>query len=982
MPERPTGTVTFLFTDIEGSTQLWERHAAWMAAAHARHEAILRAAIAAHGGWAYKQIGDAFQAAFQTAPAALAAAVAAQQALAAEPWGEPGPLRVRMALHSGVAEERADDYVGPLLNRAARLMSAGHGGQILLTTATCELTRGHLPAGVELRDLGERWLKDLLRPEPVWQVVAEGLPDGFPPLKTLDSRPNNLPAQPNAFIGREAEVAAVGGLLRQPSVRLLTLTGPGGVGKTRLALQIAVALLDFFPDGVWFVDLAPLTNPELAPFAVAQALNINIEAGLPLVDQLAAYLRVRRLLLLLDNFEQILEAASSVDALLRAAPQVKVLVTSRAPLQLYGEREFPIQPLALPDPLHLPPLAELARCDAVRLFTERAIAVRPDFQVSGDSAATVATICVRLDGLPLAIELAAARSKILPPQALLARLTEGLQALSGGPRSQTQRRRSLRATIDWSYDLLTAQEQALFRRLAVFRGSAGVEAAAAVCLAPGGTPVDVLDALTSLVDKSLLQTREGLGQEPRFVMLETIHAYAREALEAQGEQEATARRHALYFMSVAEAAEPHLMGARQVEWLDRLQEEQSNLLEALTWATASDSDGSPAGCEDPPAASVALRIVAGMWRFWKHRGNLGEGRAHLDAALQATATAVALTKTRADALYGAGQLAELARDLGAARALREESLRLYRACNDRQGVATAHNDLGDLLLAEGRLAEARRYYAEALALRRELGDLSGTSISLNDLGNVASAQGDFTTARSFHEESLAIRRAIGWKGGIAVSLMNLAQVAYYQGDYNALAPLHEECLVLWRELGDRRRIAEIRQREGHLAVEQGDFPRARTLLEESVAVWEELGEPSGLACALHLLGTLSRDTGDLAKAWPLYRESLGMIWPLRNWPIIAEALEMLGGFVAAAAEHSGAPADGLLRAARIWGATAALREEAGVRCPAGEIARHERELAAARARVDPVAWDRAWAEGLAMPAEEAVAYALEEEPDA
>jgi class 3 adenylate cyclase len=419
---RPTGTITFLFTDVEGSTQLWERYPAWMEQAHRRHEAILRTAIAAHGGWAYKQIGDSFQAAFQTAPAALAAAVAAQLALAAEGGDAPGPIRVRMGLHTGTIEERVDGYFGPLLNRVHRLMSAGHGGQILLTAPTYELVRDHLLSGVAVRDLGEHRLKDLIRSEQVWQVLSDGLLVDFPPLRTLDARPNNLPAQPNAFIGREAQIAAVAGLLRRPGVRLLTLTGPGGTGKTRLALQVAAELLDEFADGVWFVDLAPLTDPALVAGSIAGVLSLQESAARSAQEVLHDYLSAKTLLLVLDNFEQVRPAASLVDTLLRRAPHLKVLITSRVPLHLYGEQEHAVPPLALPATQPLPPLERLTQYEAVRLFVERARTVREDFQVTNETAPAVAEICARLDGLPLAIELAAARVRLFAPEALLARL--------------------------------------------------------------------------------------------------------------------------------------------------------------------------------------------------------------------------------------------------------------------------------------------------------------------------------------------------------------------------------------------------------------------------------------------------------------------------------------------------------------------------------------------------------------------------------
>src|SRR5215211_3095029 len=493
----PSGTVTFLFTDVENSTRLWEKSPESMEVSLRRHDAILREAIEEHGGFVFKTVGDAFCATFPAASGALQAALAAQEALLSEPWeAQPdAPLRARMALHTGAAQERDGDYFGPPLNRVARLLSAAHGGQVLLSSTTQELVRDQLPQDSHLRDLGKRHLKDLSRPERVFQLTASELPSEFPPLRTLQSYPNNLPLQATPLIGREREVEAVVERLRGPQTRLLTLVGPGGTGKTRVGLQAAAELVEDFEDGVFFVPLAAITDPSLVASTIARVLGLSEGGAQAPEELLEGYLRERRTLLFLDNLEQIIESASLVDELLSSAPDLKILVTSRIPLGLYGEYEFPVAPLSLPDPGSLPPLETLTDYEAVRLFVERASAVRPDFSLTQENAVAVVEICRRLDGLPLAIELAAARIKLLSPGVLLERLSNRLKLLTGGARNLPERQRTLRNAIQWSYELPDAGEKVLFARLSVFSGGATLEAIEAVCDAPGDLPTDVFDGV-------------------------------------------------------------------------------------------------------------------------------------------------------------------------------------------------------------------------------------------------------------------------------------------------------------------------------------------------------------------------------------------------------------------------------------------------------------------------------------------------------
>ncbi len=814
MPSLPTGTVTFFFSDIQGSTVLaQQRGNEWPALLEA-HRAIVRNALAASGGVEVGTEGDSFFAAFPSAPGAVAAAVATQRALASHAWPAGAEIRVRIGLHTGEGALSGPDYVGIDVHRAARIAAAGHGGQVLLSDATRILTAASLPDGVTLRDLGERQLKDLSRPERIHQLTIEGLQSDFPPLKTLDATPNNLPIQMSSFLGRERELAEVTALME--TTRLLILTGPGGTGKTRLSLQIGARLTERFPDGIFFVPLSPLRDPELVPGTIAQELGLPERGGLSPMAALIDHLRQRKLLMILDNFEQVTDAAPRISELLAAAPGLAVLATSRSALRLYGEREYPVPPLGIPDLRQAATAASLSQYEAVTLFIERAKAVKPSFEVTNDNAPAVAEITARLDGLPLAIELAAARSNVLSPQAMLARLGHRLDILSGGARDRPERQQTLRGAIDWSHDLLTDDERGLFRRLAVFVGGARLDAVEAIHVDEDlDTPI--FDGLASLVEKSLLRQVASADGEPRFLMLGTIREYAIERLDEAGTGPELRRRHAEYFSALAREAAPHLLAKDKRQWLDQLEAERENLRAAVDWVVET-SD-----------TATALRIVAHLWRFAHMRGYLAEATERMRRALAMPGVADHPLE-RADALEAAGGLAWWRGDFDDAQANYEACLELRRGLGDRK-------------------AEAEALYNLSFAL----GPFSGRA-------------GDPKRSAELIEEALAIWRETSDELGIGKGLWVKGNMSWSTGDWNLAKQVMDEAMPIFRRLDDFFLLGWTLYDLGLLAVRDGDPETAAQHLEEALRIFADAQDVSGYTLVLDAYAALAASVGDRDRA--------------------------------------------------------------------------------------------------------------------
>ena len=923
VPPLPAGTVAFLFTDIEGSTRLWERDPAAMRRTAARHDALLRAAVERHRGHLFKHVGDAVQAAFPTAADAVAAAAAGQRAVAAADWGAAGPLRVRMAVHVGEAAPTAsgDYHQVAALNRLARLLATGHGGQVLLTDAAAQLARPRLPDGAALRDLGRHRLRDLLEPERVWQLDLAGLPTQFPPLRSLEGHPTNLPAQPNALLGRDDDLRALAPRLTDPATRLLTLTGPGGVGKTRLALQLAADTVDAFPDGVFLVGLAALSDPALLSVQIADTLGVREEGGSGLREALTAFLAGKRLLLVLDNLEQfrpLAPAARLVADLLAAAPGLTVLATSRAPLRLRTEQEAPVAPLPTPGPAATAgddPVAALAGNPAVGLFVERARAARPGFALAPGNAAAVAEIVRRLDGLPLAIELAAARSRVLAPAELARRLGGALDLLATRAADAPDRQQTLRATIAWSHDLLAPGEQALFRRLSVFPGGCTLEAAEAVADVPTPLGADPLDGIDRLVEQSLLRAEEA-GDGTRYRMLETLRAYGRERLAEAGEEAALLAARDRWLHDLVVEAGAHLIQADAAAWFDRLEAEHANL--AASFADA--LEGGRAG--------DGLATAAQLWGFWRSRGHLAEGRAWLDRLL---AAAVAPTEPRLHGLEGAAMIASDQGEHAVAAERLEEAVDLARQLGDEARLAVALNLLGSVRDRQGRLEEAAALLRQSLELGRAQGDRRAEAGTLNNLAIVLHNQGDLAEASRLLEASLRIKQEMGNRLGMSVTVSNLAVLAHDQGDVPGAVRWLEEAIALDREIGNPSGLADDLDNLGGIHVSGGDPPRGAALLAEALATRREIGDRYSLPYSLANVAALAAAVGD----------------------------------------HD--------VAARLSGAQAALLAETGTVPPPPEQARIAEGIARVRAALGDFATDAALAAGRAMgweaATEEALAYA-------
>ncbi len=879
MPDQRMATHTYLMTDVERSTELWRRHPDSMWEALGCHDEIVQRTVIENRGDVVKGRGegDSFFCVFEQPQDAVAAALDLQLAIAAEDWPSGCAIRVRAAVHVGEAYGSHGDYYGPSVNRCARLRAIGHGGQTLLSGATEAAVRNQLPQGTSLRYLGSHRLRDLLLAEEVYQLVHPELQLDFEPLVSLSMAVNNLPVYLTSFVGRQTHIAAIGRALN--SDRLITLTGVGGCGKTRLALQAAAEFLDRYPEGAWAIGLGPLDSAVHVAGFVAGELGLREQKGQQAADALVDHLSTSRALLILDNCEHLVaQCADLASTLLARCPRLQIIATSREPLGVAGERLLRVASLSVPTAQRTDATSLMAS-ESGQLFVERARLVRGDIEINDENAAAVGDICRRLDGLPLAIELAAARVDVLSIHQISRRLADRFRLLVRGPRTMPPRHQALSAVVDWSYGLLEPTERLLFDRLSVFSGSFALGAAERVGADGEVDRTEVLDLLQSLVAKSMVNAVEDVGDEVRFRVLETLREYGRVRLEERGPEEraGASARHASYFAAFAMDAAPELMGSKQAYWLDRLQADHPNLRTALGWLR---------DCGRPVEA---LHMSSVLWRYWRSRGHLREGLEWIEELLERT----------------------------------------KGSCHHVERV-TALVSAGNLAYYTGNLAAARDYYEEQLEAARDMGDDAATAAALDNLGVALHDQGHSQTALRYHNESLTIRTALDDQAGMATTLANLGRVNQHLGEYAAAQRCFEDSLKLSEALGDHATVGSSLTRLGNLATNLGDFEGAEEYLNRSLEILERVGDRHARAQALNVLGFVNRLRGDHDRARERQRECLELSEEMGFHWIAASALEELGRVEHELCNHSEARTN-YLRSLQCYDELGAARQVVSVR---------------------------------------------------
>ncbi|MFZ1459329.1 MAG: tetratricopeptide repeat protein [Ignavibacteria bacterium] len=872
----PNGKVTFLFTDIEGSTKLSQNFPEILSDILAKHNSILNEAVESHNGFVFKIIGDAFCCSFQNAEDAIKAAVDAQIKLHTEKWND-AVIKVRMGIHSGNTEWSGTDYMGYItLARANRVMSSAFGGQILMSDDSYRMTEGYINESISIRDLGERRLKDLIQPVKLFQIVSKYVPSDFPPLNTLDVRPNNLPVQLTSFIGREKDMQQVKDLLI--NTRLLTIIGSGGAGKTRLAMQAGADIIDDFANGVYIAEFAPVSDSSLIVQTLLNSLNQQEEPEKSPKEILKEYLKDKELLLILDNCEHLVhECAELSEMLLKSCAKLKIIATSREPLNCSGEQTFRIPSLSLPDISANNTPGQLTQYEAVRLFIERALAVNPDFRVNNENAPALAQICSQLDGIPLAIELAAVRIKMLSLNNIFERLENRFKLLTGGKRTALPRQQTLRAMIDWSYELLSEKEKILWSRLSVFIGGWTLESAEEICTDEKIISDDIFDLLNHLADKSIIIYDY---EKDRYRILETIKQYGQEKLKDANETDGIFARHLNYYLSFLEKANLKLEGSESVSWLEKLESEHNNLQSAIEWsANGGDFE-----------KGLQLSNLAG--RFWIIRGHYTTGIKCIKKIIKKAQGVI--SDPLGSGYCNIGNLSLLLGEYNEAVKYFEESLSIFQTTGNRSDIFHSKNGLGTIAFYRSNFEQALKYYEECLEICRETENKKGISYSLNNIGNALLSLGYNSRAKKIYEESLELFRQSGLKSHIALSLHNLGLLECNLGNYNEAKKFCEEALSLNRERGDKRGIANTLHNSGLIAYYLGDIDQANDIYEECLSLYNSINDKSGKSYTINYMGNIEISRGNYKQAQKLFNESLAFFRELGDSRGITISLNNIG----------------------------------------------------------------------------------------
>jgi predicted ATPase/class 3 adenylate cyclase len=948
MSSFPSGTVTFLFTDIEGSTKLAQAYPDQWESLRERHHSILQAAMDAYNGFVFQVIGDAFCVSFHNVHNGLCAAIDAQQKLSSEDWGKT-PVRVRMGLHTGSAELHGNDYRGYLtMTKVQRIMSVAYGGQVLLSNASAELLHHELPEGITLRDLKEHRLKGLLVPEHLWQIVAPDLQQDFPPLSSLNEIPNNLPLQLTTFIGREKEINQI--KKRLENNRLVTLTGSGGVGKTRLSIQVASELLAEYPNGVWLVELAPVTDPGFVTQAVCTVLDITPQGKTAAINVLTDYLHSKKILLVIDNCEHVIDACAQLcEMLLHACHNVRILASTREALGIEGESPYRVPSLSLADPIG--GLKIIEQSEAVQLFVERAKIILPEYALTEINAPTIAQICQRLDGIALAIELAASRVKLLKVDQIKERLDDSFRLLTGGTRTALPRQQTLRGTVDWSYNLLSKEERTVLRCLSVFVGGWTLDAAESVC-----DNADMLDLLTRLVDKSLVAVDREHINESRYYLLETIRQYSREKLAEDDAGEQIRVRHLDYFLKLAQKAELKLYGREQIEWMQKLEDEHENMRAALEWSLQTD-------------ITKGQQLAAALWWSWDLNGHLSEAYEWLQNLLALNPNEKTLL--RAKLLSGAGWFAQL---LGFGEQIItqycEASIVLFRQLGDEQSAALPLVTLANVAVSHSDYDQASALIEESLKLFRKAGNKWGVRHGLLTLGNNARAQANFEQAQKFYEESLMLAKEIGDQEGVGVALLCIGLVAENQGEYERAKELYEEALRIEKMVRSNIALSWVLTFLAMIYIHLGEYKKAETLLEEDIELCRKMGKQADIAYALQGLGLIACYQEDFPNARPLFAEGLQLLLPLGDKVDTAECIISIGRFLATQGSFE--------KFARLLGAAEGAAPEIKKKTFLLFNRETEKYVKSARAALGEETYTAAYEAGKQMSLDEGVVYAWKE----